>query len=137
MDTWPKKSVIVSIWLLHVPQLKTLLQDLILEKYPTRKLIVVNTVSESYLTKSMPLLTRRPLLEELIETEKPYTLSGRAEAAAGAAAGAASGAASEAASGAEVEQTKELKYAEVKKQLEAFKKLYPTELENKWESFDE
>jgi len=57
-------------------------------------------------------------LELLVKTEKPYTLS-RAEA---------SGAA-------EVdEQTTQLQYAEVKKQLAEFKKY--DELENKWERLD-
>ena len=79
LDPFPEtKCVIVAIGLLHVPQIKILLE----EKYPDRKVIVVNTVSEAYLSKSMPLLTRQPGysdLERLVETEKPYTLS-RAEA---------------------------------------------------------
>ena len=118
LDAYPETNcVLVSIGLLHVPQIKRLLE----EKYPDRKVIVVNTVSETYLSKSMPLLKRQPVytdLELLVKTEKPYTLS-RAEA---------SGAA-------EVdEQTTQLQYAEVKKQLAEFKKY--DELENKWERLD-
>lgn len=63
--------ITVAIGLLHVPELKRIIN----EKRPDIKIIIVNTVSNKQLTPLIPEVRRKhPLLMDLLRVEPPYEL---------------------------------------------------------------
>lgn len=67
--------IIVAIGLMHVPELKTILEGLIVDRQLDIQIIIINTVSEEYINSSKEDIDKLfPSVRPLLEIEPPYKL---------------------------------------------------------------